>query len=574
MQNLAVSPESDQLPERISHWLQQHAHISADECQHILNLWQEQQDELRLPHLLLKLGTVSATDLSHCLAELFELQQLQLHQYPETPLYGEQLSASFLQRHRVLPVLDSDDHVLLAMTDPSDELAVQSVMMACHKPVQRCIANDTDLQQVYDCFYGDGSSALGQIIDGLDGQDNAEVDIDQLRDMASEAPVIRLVNLLIRNACDQNASDIHIEPFEHALKVRLRCDGILQEIEAPPPHMAAAVISRIKIMANLDIAERRIPQDGRINMKVQGTNIDIRVSSVPGVHGECVVMRLLRRDKLVLDFQALGFTHKDQQKLKQTLELPNGLVIVSGPTGSGKSTTLYTALSLLNTPQRKIITVEDPVEYKLEGINQIQVNNTIGLSFASALRAIVRQDPDVIMVGEMRDLDAARICVQSALTGHLVLSTLHTNEAASCITRLLEMGVEDYLLTSTLAAAIGQRLVRKLCSHCAEPYEPLPELVQSIRTQTGLDSHSKVQLYRPVGCPHCDQKGYSGRLAIVEILPMSDAIRQLVLQRADALTIQHAAICEGMQTLYLDGCHKALAGQTTFEEVLRVTQEG
>ena len=574
MHSVAPLPESQQLPQLLGSWLQKNANLSAGECQHILNLWQEQQHETRLPQLLLKLGTVSSADLSVGLSELLHLPRLTSQQYPDRPICDDLLAIGFLKSHRILPIATDDSSITLAMTDPSDELAVQSVALACQKSVQRVVIDDSELQDLFDFLYGESDSALNQLLDGMDsGDPGNEVDINQLRDMASEAPVIKLVNLLIQTACERNASDIHIEPFEKTLKVRLRCDGSLTEIEAPPPQMAAAVISRIKIMANLDIAERRLPQDGRINMKVQGSSVDIRVSTVPCIHGESVVMRLLRRDQLVLDFAHLGLARDALHQLKQLLAHPHGLLVVSGPTGSGKTTTLYTALSQLNRPERKIITVEDPVEYKLNGINQIQVNTSIGLSFASALRTIVRQDPDVIMVGEMRDLEAARICVQSALTGHLVLSTLHTNEAAGCITRLLEMGVEDYLLSSTLTAAIGQRLVKRLCRHCAEPYQPVPELLRSICRITGQTPDPEMRLYHPKGCDKCGQSGFNGRIAIVEILEMSETIRQQILQHADARQLQKAAIDEGMRTLYVDGCLKALAGETTFEEVLRVTQE-
>ncbi len=574
MQRVTPVHQPPPLEELLTPWLQKHANLSSGECQHIVKLWQEKQHETGLPQLLLKLGTVSAADLSMGLAELLQLPQLEPRHYPREALCGDALSAGFLQRHRVLPIAESEQQITLAMTDPSNELAVQSVALACQKTVRRIVADDSTLQQLYDDLYGSSNSAMDQLLGDLDGNtDNQDVNVDQLRDMASEAPVIRLVNLLIHSAVERNASDIHIEPFEHSLTVRLRCDGILQTIDAPPAQMNTAVISRIKIMAGLDIAERRLPQDGRINLRVQGSQLDIRVSTVPCVHGESVVMRLLRRDNLILAFEQLGLSPAQHTQLNQLLAQPNGLLIVSGPTGSGKTTSLYTALRQLNTPERKIITVEDPVEYKLDGINQIQVNNTIGLSFASALRTIVRQDPDIIMVGEIRDQQAAEICVQSALTGHLVLSTLHTNQAAGCITRLLEMGVADYLLTSTLLAAVGQRLVRKLCHHCAQPFSPSAELRQTLRLACPDTADDTLRLYQPGGCDHCSQSGYQGRVALMEILPVSDAIQQLILQQADAHQLQQAAVAEGMLTLYVDGCQKVIAGLTTFEEVLRVTRE-
>jgi general secretion pathway protein E len=383
--------------------------------------------------------------------------------------------------------------------------------------------------------------------------------------------VIRLVNLIIQRAVEGRASDIHIEPFEDQLKVRYRVDGVLQEVEAPPARSTAAVISRIKIMAKLNIAERRLPQDGRIPLRVQGKELDLRVSTVPTLYGESVVMRLLDKASVRFDFDALGFDGQPRDRFNEILDMPHGIILVTGPTGSGKSTTLYTALSKINTPERKIITVEDPVEYQLAGINQIQVKPQIGMTFAGALRAIVRQDPDVIMVGEMRDLETAHIAVQSALTGHLVLSTLHTNNAAGGVTRLLDMGVEDYLLTSTVNGIIGQRLVRRLCTHCREPYRPLPELVQELGEPAV--SAPEVRLFKSVGCDACSGTGFHGRLVIAEVMLMSDPLRQAVMRHATTGEIQRVGQSEGMLTMYQDGLRKAMAGLTTLEEVIRVTQE-
>jgi general secretion pathway protein E len=415
---------------------------------------------------------------------------------------------------------------------------------------------------------------MGDILSRVETSEQESVeDVEQLRDRASEAPVIRLVNLIIQHAVELRASDIHVEPFESRLKVRYRIDGVLQETEAPPVQLSPAVISRIKLMARLNIAERRLPQDGRIEMRVQGNDLDIRVSTVPTMHGESVVLRLLNRENVVLDFAALGFSEQPLQRLQSVLHIPHGVLLVTGPTGSGKTTTLYTALNSLNTSESKLITVEDPVEYQLEGVNQIHVKPSIGLTFASALRSIVRQDPDVIMVGEMRDLETARICIQSALTGHLVLSTLHTNDAPSSVTRLLEMGVEDYLLTSTLNAVLAQRLVRKLCTQCREAYQPLPEMLRELHLER-LAGGQPVTLYRPKGCSACNGTGYHGRIAIIEVLVLSDAIRRLILQHADAGALRQAAREEGMLSMYEDGCLKALDGTTNIEEVLRVTQGG
>jgi general secretion pathway protein E len=353
--------------------------------------------------------------------------------------------------------------------------------------------------------------------------------------------------------------------------VRYRVDGVLQEVEAPPAKSTAAVISRIKIMAKLNIAERRLPQDGRIMHRVQGKELDLRVSTVPTSHGESVVMRILDRESIVLDFDSLGFDDDIRGQFVHQLEMPHGIILVTGPTGSGKTTTLYTALSALNTPERKIITVEDPVEYQLEGINQIQAKSAIGLDFAHALRAIVRQDPDVIMIGEMRDLETARIAIQSALTGHLVLSTIHTNDAAGGVTRMLDMGVEDYLLTSTVNAILAQRLVRTLDPASREPYELLPEVAEEIGLKA-LGGRDRYVFYRPVSTEE-NPTGYRGRTSILELLTMSDTIRRLIMKHATSGEIEELAVAEGMRTMYLDGLNKCLAGVTTLEEVLRVTQE-
>ncbi|MFH1495981.1 MAG: type II secretion system ATPase GspE, partial [Pseudomonadota bacterium] len=403
-------------------------------------------------------------------------------------------------------------------------------------------------------------------------EEGGNEDLQQLKDLASEAPIIRLVSLIISHALEARASDIHIEPFENRFIVRYRVDGVMHEVESPPRRFSAAVISRIKIMASLDIAERRLPQDGRIKLRIQGKEIDLRVSTVPTMHGESVVMRILDKSGTTLDFTALGFDPDVLQRFMDVLMQPHGILLVTGPTGSGKTTTLYTALDKLNNPDLKILTVEDPVEYQMEGINQIQVKPQIGLTFANALRSIVRQDPDVIMIGEIRDLETAQIAVQSALTGHMVLSTLHTNDAASTVNRLLDMGMDDYLLTSTVNGILAQRLVRTLCSHCRETYPALPEVVRDMQLKR-YTSADPVMLCRSVGCEQCGGTGYKGRLSIVELLVMSDAIRSLVMRHVTAGEIRQQAIAEGMQTMYENGLRKAVEGTTTIEEVLRVTRE-
>src|SRR5688500_10912460 len=444
--------------------------------------------------------------------------------------------------------------------------------MAIGRAVNVKVGIRSEIDDLIERFHGAGRSAMGSIVENLsEGDSRSEDDVEHLRDLASEAPVIRLVNLIIQRAVEARASDIHIEPFENRLKVRYRIDGVLEEGESPPTNLTAAVISRIKIMAKLNIAERRLPQDGRIMLRVQGKELDLRVSSVPTQYGESVVMRILDRETVVFDFKKLGFTDEFLPRFDKVLEQPHGILLVTGPTGSGKTTTLYTALSKLNTPDVKIITVEDPVEYQIEGINQIQAKPQIGLDFSHALRSIVRQDPDIIMIGEMRDLETAKIAIQSALTGHLVLSTLHTNNAAGAVTRLLDMGVEDYLLTSTINGVLAQRLLRRLEPTNAQPYEAMPEVIEEYGLRR-FQPEGPIILFKPTPSA-LTPTGYLGRTTIMEFLVMTDPIRRAVMQHVTAGEIENLARSEGMRTMYEDGLVKAMQGVTTLEEVLRVTQE-
>ncbi|MBD8526455.1 type II secretion system ATPase GspE [Pseudomarimonas arenosa] len=523
--------------------------------------------------LMNRIGLVSERDVAEAVAEVMQLPLLSSKEFPEQPPANVQLSLRFLKQMHVCPVAESDTSIDLLTAEPYDEYPSQAVGMATGKQVKLLVGVRSEVDDLIERLYGAGRSAMGTIVENLsDGDGRAEDDIEHLRDLASEAPVIRLVNLVIQRAVEARASDIHIEPFENRLKVRYRVDGVLQEVESPPAGSTAAVISRVKIMAKLNIAERRLPQDGRIMLRVQGKELDLRVSTVPTAHGESVVMRILDRESVVFDFHTLGFTDEFLPKFVDVLELPHGILLVTGPTGSGKTTTLYTALSKINTPDVKIITVEDPVEYQIEGINQIQAKPSIGLDFAHALRSIVRQDPDVIMIGEMRDLETCRIAIQSALTGHLVLSTLHTNNAAGGITRLLDMGVEDYLLTSTVNGILAQRLVRRLEPTHREAYSAMPEVVEEFGLQRYTQA-DPVTLYRP-GPSALTPTGYLGRTTIMEFLVMNDPIRRLVMKHADMGVIEEEARQHGMRTMYEDGLVKSLSGVTTIEEVLRVTQEG
>ena len=521
-----------------------------------------------LPVLLVKLGLVAERDVAQALVDVTGLEMVSASDYPETQILPESLSLRFLQSRRVVGLEENDERFVVAVADPLDEYLKQALELAGGRPFSFKIGLASEIDNALARQY-----VQPEAVATLDEAGVDDDDVEHLRDMASEAPVIRSVNQILQQAVDLRASDIHIEPFEDQLMVRLRVDGILRPIDAPPLTSTAAIISRVKLMANLNIAERRLPQDGRIKIQVQGKELDLRVSTVPTLYGESVVIRLLDKEQVTLDFSTLGFAEDTLDRFLRILNLPHGIILITGPTGSGKSTTLYTALDKLNTQERKIITVEDPVEYQLTGVNQIQVKPEIGLDFAGALRSIVRQDPDVIMIGEMRDLETARIAVQSALTGHLVLSTLHTNDAAGGVTRLLDMGLEDYLITSTVNGILGQRLVRRLCDHCKQSMEVLPEVVEETGLASVLQPGEKPVLYQPVGCNHCNGIGYRGRLAIQEFLVLSDNIRRQVLQHSQAKEIEQTAISEGMRTMYQDGLRKALQGLTTLEEVLRVTCE-
>lgn len=524
--------------------------------------------------ILVRMGVITHQDIARTLAAQLDLRVIGPEDYPDLVILDEQVSTRFLKEAKAIPIAEDESGLTLAMVDPTDQYTINAFKILTSRDVSVVIASNDEFDTAYEKLYGSGKSAMGQIVDDIETVDGDDLgdDVQHLKDLASEAPVIRLVGLIMRRALETRASDIHIEPFENRLLVRYRIDGVIHEQESPPRKLTAAIISRIKIMANLDIAERRLPQDGRIKLRMSGKEIDLRVSTVPTMHGESVVMRILDKGGVPLDFTTLGFDPDIQSTITELLFRPHGILLVTGPTGSGKTTTLYTALQALNTPDRKILTVEDPVEYQLEGVNQIQVKPQIGLNFANALRSIVRQDPDVIMIGEIRDIETAQIAVQSALTGHLVLSTLHTNDAASTVNRLLDMGMEDYLLTSTVIGIQAQRLVRTLCMKCREAYEALPEVVEEFRLTRFSDS-SQVTLYRPVGCPDCAGTGFTGRISIMEIMPMTDSIRSLVMRHANSGEIQAAAVAGGMLTMYDNGLRKVVAGITTIEEVLRVTRE-
>jgi len=525
----------------------------------------------RLDHVLTQLGLVSERGLAEALAQLIGAPLVGPADYPDAPLFVDRLKVKFLRRVRAMPIAAAEDRATLAMADPLDVFARDAVAAALGYPVRVAVAVPIELEAAFDRLYatsnedGDDAALLDEVIPDAEP---AEEDAERLKDLASEAPVIRLVNQLIARAVETHASDVHLEPFPDRLRVRYRYDGVLHEVETPPARLQAAVISRIKIMARLDIAERRLPQDGRIKLTVRGHEIDFRVSSIPSLHGEKVVLRVLDRTAVEFDYEKLGLPADIRLGLERALELPNGMVLVTGPTGSGKTTTLYTGLLKLNTVARNVVTVEDPIEYQLGGINQIQVRPQIGLNFASLLRSILRQDPDVIMIGEIRDLETAQIAVQAALTGHLVLSTVHTNSAAATMTRLRDMGLEDYLMTATLKAVLAQRLVRRLCAEC-KAVEPAPEALIERFGMTRLAPARAIVLYRPVGCPACRGTGFRGRRAIAELLVPTRAIDRLIFEGADDAAIEQAAVAEGMRPIFDSGLLAVLEGDTTIEEVVR-----
>jgi general secretion pathway protein E len=497
-----------------------------------------------------------------------------IEQLPKIPLVIDGLSSRFIRERRFVPLEMRHNLLTVAMADPQDRELLDALAVALGKEVQGYPGDEKMIDDYILRYYGQETQDINKIIENIDDNglqfiDTGEEDVGHLKTMASEAPIIKLVNLLLTRALESRASDIHIEPFDDEVKIRYRIDGVLHNVETAPKKLLPAIISRVKIMAKLNIAERRLPQDGRIRIKVSNKEIDLRVSTIPVLYGESVVMRILSKEGGVIDLALLGFADDTLAQFQRLIQIPNGIILVTGPTGSGKTTTLYGALERINSPDKKIITVEDPVEYQLKGINQIQVKPAIGLNFATTLRHIVRQDPDVIMIGEIRDLETAQIAVQSALTGHLVLSTLHTNDAPSAVTRLLDIGLENFLLSSTVRGIMAQRLVRVICPNCRERDESEVSLEELCRFGIGAD----VELYRGKGCEKCAFTGYYGRKGVFELLLIDDDIRKLILRNADAGELRQAARERGMKTLLEDGAQKVRTGMTTLAEVFRVIQE-
>jgi type IV pilus assembly protein PilB len=482
--------------------------------------------------------------------------------------------------NKLVPVARLNGKLFIAMVDPTNVLAVDDVKRRVQLDVVPMIATEKSVTEALSGVHGGVgiNQALRDVVkeaekpaEGVEVQAKVseEIDIDRLATDSEDAPVIKIVNLIMVQAIREKASDIHIEPFQNSLKLRYRVDGDLAPAESPPKALQLAITSRIKILAGLNIAERRVPQDGRFRVKVMGKEVDLRVSVLPTSHGEKVVIRILDKSALTGSIDQMGLDEETLTKFRKAIDAPHGMILVTGPTGSGKTTTLYSVLQELNNPQYNIVTVEDPIEYELSGINQVSVRNDIGLDFASALRSILRQDPDIVMVGEIRDNETADIAVKAALTGHQVLSTLHTNDAAGAITRLDDMGIEPFLISSSILMTCAQRLVRKICTNCREEFMPEPEIF----TRLGVEPKAETVFYRGSGCDRCKGRGYLGRLAIIEALTVTESVRRLIMKRASAAVIKNQAVTEGMKTLRMAGIDKALEGQTTLEEVLRVAAD-
>jgi general secretion pathway protein E len=527
----------------------------------------------RFDYVLTKLGLVSEGDLAVSLSKYLSIPLATPALIPAAPVLTERIGVDFVRRNRVMPLATEEGRLAVGITDPFNDEPIRALAFLTNLPVATHIFVPADFDKAFEALYVGATEEHALAVHG--GADASEVDVQRLRDMASEAPTIRLVNQIIAQAVETRASDIHVEPNVDAVLVRYRIDGVLRTAQTLAPGLRAAVTSRIKIMAKLDIAERRLPQDGRIKIAVRGVDIDFRISTIPTAFGESVVMRILDRSRVELDFAKLGFSEGHIAAFADLMNQPNGIVLVTGPTGSGKTTTLYTALKALNSSERKIFTVEDPIEYQLAGINQVQVQPAIGLTFPHALRSILRQDPDIIMIGEIRDLETARIAIQASLTGHLVFSTLHTNSAAATITRLIDMGVENYLIASTVKGVEAQRLVRRLCPHCARPHDAAAEWAETFaRDVSGIAALGPPRIRQPGGCSRCGGTGFSGRSTIAELLLVDTEIHRLVLASASDSDIDASARARGMISMYASGAHKVWRGETTVEEVLRATRMG
>ncbi len=538
----------------------------------------QQEKGGRLGDALVRLRALREDEVLEGLATQFDVPWVpHLDTLPVDHTLIKNVPIAFARRYRILPLRYEDGVVVVATTDPLETVALDDLRLLLGAPVKTVLTTNVALMAALNRIYDEVASPAGaeQVMEDINASENLdqlahELDEPQdLLDATDEAPIIRLVNSVLFQAVRQRASDIHFESFERGLVVRYRIDGVLYPVLTPPKRLQASIIARLKIMAGLNIAEKRLPQDGRFAIRTAGKDVDLRVSVLPTAHGERIVLRLLEKENRLLNLSEMGFMPERLAAIQQLIQLAHGIILVTGPTGSGKTTTLYAALSQINSPDKNIITVEDPIEYQLLGIGQMQVNPKINLSFAAGLRSILRQDPDVIMIGEIRDRETAEIAIHASLTGHLVFSTLHTNDAASAATRLIDMGIEPFLVASSVVAVLAQRLLRKICPDCRQPYRPSEEELARL----GLEYNPSVTLYRGVGCPSCSQTGYRGRTGIYELLVLDDEVRRLIGTKADSTAIKQAAIAKGMVTLKQEGAARVAQGITTMEEVMRITQQ-
>ncbi|MBN2191074.1 MAG: type II secretion system ATPase GspE [Candidatus Aureabacteria bacterium] len=523
---------------------------------------------------LVELGLCKEIDILKALAVQFGMEFIQLSDIDIPKDIIKLIPPETAKKYKIVPIKKKGDTITVALAEPTDADIFDNLSFILKCNIEGVVATKEEILAALDKYYGVTEETVDKMIAELSEGDITFLD-EKTRNVeeegvAEEAPVIKLVSLLILEAFKMRSSDIHLEPLERKFRVRYRIDGVLHEMQSPPKRLQGSIISRIKIMSNMSIAEKRLPQDGRIKINLMGKEIDLRVSSLPANHGESVVLRLLDKSSLLLGLSELGFFADDQETFEDLITLPNGILLITGPTGSGKTTTLYGALNYINRPDRKIITVEDPVEYMLSGINQVQVNEDIGLTFANVLRSILRQAPNVIMIGEIRDIETANIAVQAALTGHLVFSTLHTNDASGAITRLIDQGVKPFLVASSVQAILAQRLVRKICNACKQEYKPGEYEISAAKLDP--EKIKDVKFYKGVGCSECNNTGYKGRIGIYELLVVNDEIRKMIYQKCTSGVIRQKAREIGMRTLREDGIRKALGGITTLDEVFRITQ--
>jgi type IV pilus assembly protein PilB len=522
---------------------------------------------------LVKIGAISEDGLSDFLAQLYRVPAIDLRKVEADPACVKLLPADVALKFMALPIARTGRRLTVAMANPTNIFALDDIKFITGFEVDPAVCPEPVLKKALDKYY-DQAGTMADVMKGMEDdlavvEDETDESLESNISMADEAPIVKLVNSLIADAVRKGASDIHVEPYEKSLRVRFRIDGTLYEMMAPPFKFKAAILSRLKIMSELDIAERRVPQDGRIKIKVLNRTIDLRVSTLPTIFGEKIVMRILDKTNLNVDLEKLGFEPQAFQEFTRAILNPYGMVLVTGPTGSGKTTTLYSALTRINTPEVNVMTAEDPVEYNLDGINQVLINDEVGLTFAAALKAFLRQDPNIVMVGEIRDIDTGAIATKAALTGHLVLSTLHTNDAPSAIGRLVDMGIEPFLVASSVNLILAQRLVRRICQNCKRQVEPHPEVLREL--ELSPEEAKEFPWLEGSGCVDCNNTGYRGRQGVYEVMTLTPALRDMILDRASAMTIKRQAMQDGMRTLRMDGIAKLRRGMTSAEEVLKET---